>query len=134
MEKLDGIAFSDQKNIAPVLDSIHNRLEIGLVYFLKSFLQDGFFHADLHGGNFFLLNQRQIGIIDYRSRRSRKNFIAIIYVLLTFNYENLVYEFLDVADYGKTSRCGYVNRRHKAMSKSICRMETVKTNQFFRSI
>ncbi len=107
MEKLDGIAFSDQENIAPVLDSIHNRLEVGLAYFLKSFLQDGFFHADLHGGNFFYLKNGQIGIIDFGlmgslSRRSRKNFIAIIYALLTFNYENLVYEFLDVADYEKT--------------------------------
>ena len=36
------------------------------------------------------------------SRRSRKNFIAIVYALLTFNYENLVYEFLDVAEYEKS--------------------------------
>mgnify|MGYP001302062375 CR=1 FL=1 len=107
MEKLDGIPFSDKEKIGPVLDSVHQKLETGLVYFLKSFLQDGFFHADLHGGNFFYLKNGKIGIIDYGlmgslSRRSRKNFIAIVYALLTFNYENLVYEFLDVAEYEKS--------------------------------
>ena len=107
MERLIGIPFSDQERIAPVVDAIHDRLQTGLQFFLKSFLQDGFFHADLHGGNFFFLENKQIGIIDFGlmgslGRRSRKNFIAIIYSLLTFNYENLVYEFLDVADYDKT--------------------------------
>ena len=103
MEKLEGIPFSDKERIAPILDKVHSQLETGLIFFLKSFLQDGFFHADLHGGNFFYLPNNKIGIIDYGlmgslSRRSRKNFIAIIYALLTFNYENLVYEFLDVAE------------------------------------
>ena len=64
MEKLDGIPFSDKEKIGPVLDSVHQKLETGLVYFLKSFLQDGFFHADLHGETFYLKNGK-IGIIDY---------------------------------------------------------------------
>ena len=34
------------------------------------------------------------------SKRSRQNFIAIIYALVNYNFENLIYEFLDVADYG----------------------------------
>jgi ubiquinone biosynthesis protein len=33
------------------------------------------------------------------SKSSRHHLIAIIYALLTYNYENLVYEFLDVAEY-----------------------------------
>ena len=32
---------------------------------LKTFLKDGFFHADLHGGNFFYLENGQIGLIDF---------------------------------------------------------------------
>ena len=80
---------------------------MGLQFFMKSFLQDGFFHADLHGGNFFYMDNGRIGIIDYGlmgtlGKKSRINFIAIIYALITFNYENLVYEFLDVAEYNKT--------------------------------
>lgn len=33
------------------------------------------------------------------SKSGRHHFIAIIYAILSYNYENLVYEFLDVAEY-----------------------------------
>lgn len=107
MEKINGVPFSDKEGVAPIIDEIHIRLETGLQYFMKSFLQDGFFHADLHGGNFFYMDNGKIGIIDYGlmgtlGKKSRVNFIAIVYALITFNYENLVYEFLDVAEYEKT--------------------------------
>ena len=107
MEKINGIPFSDKDRLSPIIDNIHVRLEKGLQFFMKSFLQDGFFHADLHGGNFFYMENGKIGIIDYGlmgslGKKSRINFIAIIYALITFNYENLVYEFLDVAEYEKT--------------------------------
>ena len=107
MEKINGTPFSDKEGLAPIIDKIHASLETGLQYFMKSFLQDGFFHADLHGGNFFFMDNGKIGIIDYGlmgslGKKSRINFIAIIYALITFNYENLVYEFLDVAEYEKT--------------------------------
>ena len=104
MERLEGIAFSDQKSIEGHLEDLDENFEIGYKIFIKTFLQDGFFHADLHGGNFFLLKDNRIGLIDFGlmgtlSKNGRKNFIALIYSLLTFNYENVVYEFLDVAEY-----------------------------------
>lgn len=106
MERLDGIAFSNYPEISKHLDELAPKLDDGLKIFIKTFLKDGFFHADLHGGNFFLLKNGQIGIIDFGlmgtlSKRGRKNFIAIIYSLITFNYENVVYEFLEVAHYEK---------------------------------
>ena len=72
--------------------------------FIKTLLSDGFFHADLHGGNFFLLENGQIGLIDFGlmghlSKKSRTALIAILYSLISYNYENLVFEFLDIADY-----------------------------------
>ncbi len=104
MERLDGIPFSNFPEISKHLDDLGPKLDDGLKIFIKTFLSDGFFHADLHGGNFFLLKNGQIGIIDFGlmgtlSKKGRKNFIAIIYSLITFNYENVVYEFLEVAHY-----------------------------------
>ena len=104
MERLKGTPFSDQEKIAQYLTELGPKLEQGYRTFIKTFLQDGFFHADLHGGNFFLLEDGKIGLIDFGlmgslSKKGRKNFIALIYSLLTFNYENVVYEFLDVAEY-----------------------------------
>jgi len=104
MEYLKGIPFSDSVRIQPNLPIIQEKLNRGLQLFIISILQEGFFHADLHGGNFFLLPDYKIGIIDYGmmghlSRKSRQNFVAILYALITFNFESLIYEFLDVAEY-----------------------------------
>ena len=106
MDKLEGIPFTDIPKIKKESENVLDCLESGVKIFIKSFLQEGFFHADLHGGNFFLLEGNRLGLIDFGlvgnlGRKSRENFIAIIYSLLTFNYENLVYEFLDVASYDK---------------------------------
>lgn len=103
MEHLRGTPFSDKK-IQESIEELKPKLDIAVLMFMKTFLQDGFFHADLHGGNFFYLDNGQIGLIDFGlmgtlGRKSRQNFVAIIYALLNYNYENLVYEFLDVADY-----------------------------------
>ncbi len=106
MERLKGIPFSNYEAIKPHLEDLETKLNDGLKVFIKTFLAEGFFHADLHGGNFFLLENGKIGLIDFGlmgtlSKRGRKNFVAIIYSLINFNYENVVYEFLEVAEYEK---------------------------------
>lgn len=104
MEFLDGIPFSDSEGIKPVLDVVEEKLQYGTNIFIKTLLKDGFFHADLHGGNFFLLPNNKIGLIDFGlvghlSKKGRSSLIVILYSLITHNYENLIYEFLDVAEY-----------------------------------
>ena len=104
IEELKGIPFSSSEIIMGKKEEIVPKMEYGIQLFLKTFLKDGFFHADLHGGNFFYLNDGRIGLIDFGlmgslSKNGRHHFIAIVYALLTYNYENLVYEFLDVAEY-----------------------------------
>lgn len=104
MEYLKGISFNNTARIMPYRDEILPKLEAAVKIYVKTFLQDGFFHADLHQGNFLLLDNGQIGILDFGlvghlSKKGRKNFLAIIYSLLSHNYETLVYEFLDVAEY-----------------------------------
>lgn len=104
IEELIGTPFSDGEAIIAKKAEIIPKMEYGVRLFLKTFLKDGFFHADLHGGNFFYLENGKIGIIDFGlmgslSKTGRHHFIAIVYALLSYNYENLVYEFLDVAEY-----------------------------------
>jgi ubiquinone biosynthesis protein len=104
IEELIGIPFSNGEAILSRKSEIIPKMEYGVKLFLKTFLKDGFFHADLHGGNFFYLDNGKIGIIDFGlmgslSKSGRHHFIAIVYAILSYNYENLVYEFLDVAEY-----------------------------------
>ena len=106
MEFLNGIPFTDVDRISERIEVVKPKLAVGISVFMKTFLSEGFFHADLHGGNFFLMKNEKIGLIDFGlmgrlSKKGRQSFVAIIYSLLTFNYENLIYEFLEVAEYEK---------------------------------
>lgn len=103
MEFFHGKPFNELK--PEDLDAaVSKKMEKSVHLFLHTLLADGFFHADLHGGNFFLLDDGKIGIIDFGlmgvlSKKNRDNLVAILFALGSNNYENLVYELLDVADY-----------------------------------
>lgn len=106
MELMDGIPFSNSTGIANRLSELEPKFQEALKILLKGFLRDGIFHADLHGGNFFLLPNNQIGLIDFGllgslTPKSRKNLMALLFALINFDFEKVVYEFLDVAEYEK---------------------------------
>lgn len=104
MEFLDGKPFNQYRSLSELGPSTVERLERSVELFAHTLLADGFFHADLHGGNFFILKEQKIGLIDFGlmgtlSKKNRANLIAVLYALITHNYDNLVYEFLEVAEY-----------------------------------
>lgn len=104
LEFLDGRPFNEFKSLDEIGHDMVEKLEKSVELFTHTLLADGFFHADLHGGNFFVLSDRRIGIIDFGlmgtlSKKNRANLIAILYAVITYNFDNLVYEFLDVAEY-----------------------------------
>jgi ubiquinone biosynthesis protein len=104
LEFLDGRPFNQFTSLDDIGHDMVEKLEKSIQLFTHTLLADGFFHADLHGGNFFVMRDRTIGIIDFGlmgtlSKKNRANLIAILYSILTYNFDNLVYEFLDVAEY-----------------------------------
>jgi ubiquinone biosynthesis protein len=106
MEFLDGKPFNEFNSLEELGPVVVERLLKSVELFTHTLLADGFFHADLHGGNFFVLPENKIGLIDFGlmgtlSKKNRANLIAILYSLITHNYDNLVYEFLEVAEYEK---------------------------------
>ncbi len=106
MDYVDGVSFSNTDEIMKLREQLNEDFRKILTIIIKTFLTDGLFHADLHGGNFFLMKDGRVGIIDFGlvgilSKRDRINFCTILYALLTKNYEHLVYEFLDMAEYDK---------------------------------
>jgi ubiquinone biosynthesis protein len=104
LEYLDGRPFNEFSSMEEIGLDMVEKLEKSIELFTHTLLADGFFHADLHGGNFFVMKDRRIGIIDFGlmgtlSKKNRANLIAILYAVITYNFDNLVYEFLDVAEY-----------------------------------
>ena len=104
LEFLDGTPFNEFNSLEQIGPDVVEKLEKSIQLFTHTLLADGFFHADLHGGNFFVLKDRRIGLIDFGlmgtlSKKNRANLIAILYSVITYNFDNLVYEFLEVAEY-----------------------------------
>lgn len=105
MEFLDGIPFSKLKP-TDVTKNLQDQLLQCVQLFLHSMLKDGFFHADLHGGNFFLLKEGKIGVVDFGlvgtlTQKNKNTFMSILYNLSVGDFDRLVYELLDVAEYDK---------------------------------
>lgn len=105
MEFLDGIPFSKLKS-TDVTKELQDQLLKCVQLFLHSMLKDGFFHADLHGGNFFYLKQNKIGVVDFGlvgtlSQKNKNTFMSILYNLTVGDFDRLVYELLEVSEYDK---------------------------------
>ncbi|MFK8139385.1 MAG: ABC1 kinase family protein [Bdellovibrionales bacterium] len=102
LEELQGRRLSDptafdQENISP-----EDVVQIGLRSFLKMIFQDGIFHGDLHAGNFFILPNQKIGLIDfgmvgYLSQKSRDSISSILIAIAGEDYEQLAHEFLELS-------------------------------------
>jgi ubiquinone biosynthesis protein len=105
MEFLEGLPFS-KLTPSDVTKELQNQLLKCVQLFLHSMLKDGFFHADLHGGNFFSLKNGKIGVVDFGlvgtlSQKNKNTFMSILYNLSIGDFDRLVYELLDVAEYDK---------------------------------
>ena len=89
-EWLDAIPFSDKKSIA---HSNINKIEVAKNLVLSYFHQvyeDGFFHADMHPGNLFLLKNGDIAVVDFgiMGKIDKKTRLIIAKILIAFLYKN----------------------------------------------
>lgn len=94
LEWFDGIKISDRE----ALDAAgHDRKAIAVTLvraFLRQAISEGFFHADLHQGNLFVLPDGKIGAIDFGimgrvNRQARLWLAEILYGLITGNYRRV---------------------------------------------
>jgi ubiquinone biosynthesis protein len=107
MEALLGTPLS-QTSILQTQNAV-NPAEVvrkGLRAYLKMVFQDGFFHGDLHAGNFFVLPDNQIGLVDFgvvgRLNQKTKSAIASMLVALSKeDYDRLAFEFVELAPFSE---------------------------------
>ena len=95
---IDGVKLSDRAAVA-ALDIDRPALAATLVHsFLRQAIAEGFFHADMHQGNLFIVpgggGRARIGVIDFGimgrlDRRARVYLAEILYGLLTGDYHRV---------------------------------------------
>ena len=116
VERLQGVKLNDSAAIRNL--GVHPVALADIVAraFLKSALEDGFFHGDLHLGNLFALSPKQnslapkaqvgfidFGIMGYLSPKSRESLVRIFLALSEEDFETLCMEYAELgSSRGKT--------------------------------
>ncbi len=91
---IDGVKMSDTVAVA-ALGLDRSALASTLVHsFLRQAIGEGFFHADMHQGNLFVLRDGRIGVVDFGimgrlDRRARVYLAEILYGLITGDYHRV---------------------------------------------
>jgi ubiquinone biosynthesis protein len=77
-------------------------LQKGMDRFFKSLMLDGFFHADPHAGNIFILPDGRMGLVDFGlvgrlSKKARMSVINMFLALVSEDYVSLVWEYIKLS-------------------------------------
>jgi len=94
MEWIDGIKMSQVDALREAGHDLDHLADVLIQSFLRHTLRDGFFHADMHQGNLFVLPGNRIAAIDFGimgriDRRGRVWLAEILYGLITGNYKRV---------------------------------------------
>ncbi len=65
MERIEGVRIDDTEGIARLGLDRAELARTGVSAYFKMFLEDGFFHADPHPGNIFVMPDGRIGLVDF---------------------------------------------------------------------
>lgn len=104
MEALPGIPLSQDGALLQENTDPNELIRRGLKAYLKMVFEDGLFHGDLHAGNFFVLPENKIGLIDFGvvgrlNTRTQSSIANMLLALSKEDYERLAYEYVDLAPF-----------------------------------
>lgn len=127
IEKLNGVKLDDIPALNAGGFDRKSLAEITGRAFLKTALEDGFFHGDLHTGNLFALpaggdHGNRVGMIDfgimgYLTPRARESLLRIFVALSEEDFETLCLEFAELgASRGKTDFDSFQRSIHAAVA------------------
>lgn len=108
LEKIAGIRIDDNELLDRAgFDRRELALKGGAAYF-KMVLQDGFFHADPHPGNIFVLPDGRLGLVDFGimgrvTEENREHFASIFLALADHDYEALVRQYVEMGFVSETT-------------------------------
>jgi ubiquinone biosynthesis protein len=120
LERIRGVKIDDVAAVEAAGYNRHQVAENAARMVIKEVLEDGFFHADVHPGNFVVMPGAVIGIMDfgrmgYLSERDRYNAIAFYVAVMSMDPDGIVDQLIRMGAAG-----GDVDR--KALSRDIERV------------
>lgn len=106
LEALNGIPLSQPSALTQEGLDRDAIMRAGLRCYFKQVFVDGLFHGDLHAGNMFVMPDNSVGLIDFgivgRLNSRVRDAIANMFVALySEDYEQLAYEYVDLAPFNE---------------------------------
>lgn len=106
MEKLKGFPLSHPQSLSQSTVVPEEIIKKGLKAYLKMVFVDGFFHGDLHAGNFFVFPENKIGLIDFGvvgrlNSKTQSSIVNMLIALSKEDYLRLAYEYVDLAPFSE---------------------------------
>lgn len=101
LDRIEGIRIDDY----PGLDRLgHDRRDItrkGAAAFFQMVFQDGFFHADPHPGNIFVLGDGRLALVDFGimgrvTEENREYFASSFLALVNHDYDAMVQQYMNL--------------------------------------
>jgi ubiquinone biosynthesis protein len=94
LEWIDGIPLTDHAALKASGFDLKAIATIAVRAFLKQAIVDGYFHADMHQGNFFIDTEGKLAVVDFGimgrlDRLARRYLAEILYGLITGNYQRV---------------------------------------------
>jgi ubiquinone biosynthesis protein len=107
LEALNGVPLSAENSLRQEGIDTAEVIRRGLRAYLKMVFIDGLFHGDLHAGNFFVLPNNQIGLIDFGvvgrlNNKAQSGIASMLMALAKEDYERMAYDFIDLAPFDET--------------------------------
>ena len=107
MDMMDGMRLSQEGALQQAGVQSEEIIKLCIRSYLKMVFIDGFFHGDLHAGNFFVYPNNKIGLIDFGvvGRLNNKTQTSIVNMLVALSKEDyirLAYEYVDLAPFSDT--------------------------------
>jgi len=120
MERLHGIPLGDFAGLDAAGFDRHKIATRAARILVKEILEDGFFHADPHPGNFAVLDDEVLGAMDfgmvgYLGHRTRSELIRLYAVIIQVDEEGIVDQLLRIGAVG-----GWVDRA--ALTRDVARL------------
>jgi ubiquinone biosynthesis protein len=115
MEYIQGIKISDIKTLDEQGMNRKVLTRQGTDLILKQVFEYGFFHADLHPGNLFVLPNNVLGPVDFgmmgfMDRRAREVFIDLIASIITENPSASCHYLLEITEYDEEPDMRFLER------------------------
>ncbi len=108
LERIEGIRIDEYERLDREGYDRKDLSRKGASAFFKMVLQDGFFHADPHPGNIFVLPDGRLGLVDFGimgrvTEENMEHFASIFLALAEHDYDALVRQYVDMGFVSETS-------------------------------